>query len=280
MKIGLLFPNRALEGNGKVVKELGAAAEDLGFAHIIVYDHVMGADHRDRARPLPGPYTDADPFHEPLVLLSFLAACTRRIELATGVLILPQRQTALVAKQVAELQILSGGRVRLGVGIGWNHVEFEALGVPWEHRAQLLEEQVVLLRRLWSERLVDFAGSFHRIDRAGLLPRPDRRIPIWFGGHSDAQQARAARLGDGFFWQFASSRARHSIVTIREKAASVGRDPSSIGFDAMFDADSESLESDLGAWRTAGGTHASLVFADDCKDVFNTMGKVAAICLD
>jgi probable F420-dependent oxidoreductase len=222
----------------------------------MAFDHVLGAEHNDRPRPFEGPYTPDHAFHEPFVLYGYLAGHTSTIELATGVVILSQRQTALAAKQAAEVQILSNGRLRLGVGTGWNYVEYEALGVPWARRGARLEEQVQLMRRLWSERIVDFSGEFHRIDRAGILPRPPVPIPVWFGGYSVAQQDRVARIGDGFFWRQPSSKAYGSIPTIRKRASELGRDPESIGIEVMLGGDRDEIVGQLERWRAAGGTHA------------------------
>ena len=182
--------------------------------------------HEDRDPPLPGPYTEHDPFHEPFVLLGFLAGCTSTIELEIGVLVLPQRQTALVAKQAAEVDVLSGGRLVLAVGTGWNYVEYESLGVPFEARGRRLDEQVEVLRMLWREPVVDFTGEFHRIDRAGVAPRPVRGdIPLWYGGGAEAALQRAARNGDGFVFGSVSAHTHERAVRLRELLAEQGRDP-------------------------------------------------------
>src|SRR5207342_3061716 len=167
---------------------------------LLAYDHVLGAVHAGRTRPLTGPYTERDPFHDPFVMFAFLAGQTERIGFATGILILPQRQTALVARQAADVDLLSGGRLRLGVGVGWSPVEYEALGQDFRTRGARQEEQIELLRRLFTEPVVDFSGRFDRVDRAALLPKPARPIPIWLGGSSEAAYDRAARLADGFIF--------------------------------------------------------------------------------
>ena len=161
---------------------------------------MLGAVHADRTPPLTGPYTEHDPFHDPFVMFAYLAGITERIGFATGVLVLPQRQTALVARQAADVDLLSGGRLRLGVGVGWNHVEYEALGQDFRTRGARQEEQIELLRRLFTEPVVDFSGRFDRVDRAALVPKPARSIPIWLGGSGDAAFDRAARLADGFIF--------------------------------------------------------------------------------
>jgi len=256
MRVGVVFPHHTIGEDPAVMRDFAVLAEELGFAHLMAFDHVLGATHADRPRPFEGPYDERSAFHEPFVLYGFLAGQTARIELATGVVILSQRQTALAAKQAAEVQLLSGGRLRLGVGTGWNYVEYEALGVPWAARGARLEEQVHLMRRLWSEELVDFTGRFHRVDRAGILPRPTIPIPVWMGGYSAAQQDRVARIGDGFFWRQPSSKAYASLDLIRDRAVDVGRDPSEIGFEVMLAGDDAVRE--IRRWADAGGTHACL----------------------
>src|SRR6185295_9430773 len=151
MDIGVVYPQIELGGDPTAVREIGRAVEDLGFDHLLAYDHVLGAVHTDRMPPLTGPYTERDPFHDPFVMFAYLAGLTERIQFATGVLILPQRQTALVARQAADVDLLSGGRLRLGVGVGWSHVEYEALGQNFRTRGAREEEQIDLLRRLFNE---------------------------------------------------------------------------------------------------------------------------------
>ena len=196
MHFGAVFPTTQIGTDPATIRDFAQTAEGLGYRRLLAYDHVLGAVHAGRNPPLPGPYTENDPFHEPLVLLGFLAACTSTIELEVAVLVLPQRPTALVAKQAAEVDVLSGGRMVLAVGTGWNHVEYQSLGAPFADRGRRLDEQVDVLRRLWREPVVDFEGAFHRIDRAGLAPRPVRGdIPLWFGG--GAESVAATRRTDG-----------------------------------------------------------------------------------
>ena len=199
MKIGAVYPQTELSGDPEAVRRIAASVEALGYDYLLAYDHVLGATH-DREPKLTGPYTERHPFHDPLVMFAHVAAIARRIELVTGVLILPQRQTVLVARQAADLDLLSGGRLRLGVGIGWNYVEYEALGQSFNTRGRREEEQIGLLRRLWTEPLVDFRGEFDRVNRAALNPRPRRAIPIWLGGFSEPAYRRGARLADGFIF--------------------------------------------------------------------------------
>jgi probable F420-dependent oxidoreductase len=173
MQIGVVFPQTEIGPDGGAVRSYGHRVEELGFRHVLAYDHVLGADravHRGWDRP----YDSATTFHEPLVMFGFLAALTS-LELVTGIIILPQRQTALVAKQAAEVDLLSGGRLRLGVGLGWNYVEYEALGQDFATRGRRIEEQVALMRRLWTEPSLSHAGPFDRITGAGIAPLPVQR---------------------------------------------------------------------------------------------------------
>jgi probable F420-dependent oxidoreductase len=260
MKIGAIFPTTEIGSDPTAVRDWAQAAEALGYDHMIVYDHVLGAVHDGREPALTGPYTEKDNFHEPFVLLAYLAAITQRIELTTGVLILPQRQTALVAKQAVELDLLSRGRLRLGVGTGWNHVEYSSLGVPFAERGARLDEQVELLRKLWSDSVIDYRGKFHRIDRAGLLPQPGRRIPIWFGGFTPVSLRRAARTGDGFLFGTSPSRMLGLLAQLRERLAKEGRADADFGAEAVVDFSDphDSWRAEIERWRAAGGTHVSL----------------------
>src|ERR1700740_3046572 len=202
MRIGVVFPQTELGGDPAVVRAYGQRVEELGFTHILAYDHVVGADPKVH-RGWHGPYNIHSTFHEPFVLFGYLAALTT-LELVTGVIILPQRQTALVAKQAAEVDLLTGGRFRLGVGVGWNPVEYEALGLSFETRGQRADEQIPLLRRLLTEQSVTHDGAFDRVTAAGLAPLPVQRpIPIWIGGQSPPAYRRIGRLADGWFPQIA-----------------------------------------------------------------------------
>jgi probable F420-dependent oxidoreductase len=198
MRIGVAIPQREIASDPVALSAFAAGVEELGYAHVLVFDHVVGAA-RDTRPDWDGPYDLSDPFHEPFMLLAWIASRTTEIGLATGVLILPQRQTALVAKQAAELDLLSGGRLRLGVGVGWNRVEYQALGSPFGVRGARIEEQVRLLREYWTEEHVTFQGRWDQVEAAGLNPRPVQRpIPIWMGGSANAVLERAARLADGW----------------------------------------------------------------------------------
>jgi probable F420-dependent oxidoreductase len=200
VKVGTIYPQIELGGDPQALHDYALAVERMGYDHLLMYDHVVGAVHEGREPKLMGPYTDLDPFHDPLVAFGYLAGITRRIELVTGVIILPQRQTVLVAKQATDVDLLSGGRLRLGVGSGWNYVEYQALGEDFHSRGKKLDEQIPYLRRLWSEPVISFEGRFHGIDRGNIVPRPRRRIPIYGGGFVEAAFARAARLADGFIF--------------------------------------------------------------------------------
>jgi probable F420-dependent oxidoreductase len=263
MQIGVVYPQTELGGDPAAVGRIGRAVEELGFDHLLAYDHVLGAVHADRARQLTGPYTEHDPFHDPFVMFAYLAGITERIQFATGVLILPQRQTALVARQAADVDLLSGGRLRLGVGIGWNHVEYEALGQDFGTRGAREEEQIELLRRLFTEPVVDFPGRFDRVDRAALVPKPARSIPIWLGGSSEAAFDRAARLADGFI--FIGGAIDHTVDSwrqLRKRVLDHGRPIEDFGADYVVrpqDAGVGDLAAVIDAWRETGGSHISIV---------------------
>ena len=260
MQLGAVFPTSDIGSDPGAVRDFAQGVEALGLTRLVTYDHVLGAEHADREPKLWGPYTERDAFHEPFVLFGYLAACTRTIELEVGVLVLPQRQTALVAKQAAEVAVLSGGRLRLGIGTGWNWVEYDSLGTEFGTRGARMTEQVEVLRRLWAEPVVTFEGRFHRIERAGILPRPAQTIPIWFGGSAEAQLRRAARLGDGFVAGNAGERARNSVTRLRELLAESDRSPDSFGFEGLADWSTgpEAVAETARAWREAGGTHLSI----------------------
>jgi probable F420-dependent oxidoreductase len=214
----------------------------------------------DRDMPLEGPYSDEVEFHEPLVLCGYLAAVTSTIELMTGVLVLPQRQTALVAKQAAQIDLLSEGRFRLAIGTGWNHVEYEALGMPYAVRGQAMEEQVDVLRQLWTKENVDFRGDYHRIDNASIRPLPLREIPIWFGGYAPVAIRRAARLGSGFFFGGSLPMMQRGCALLHEELAMTGRDSSTFGIDVTF-AYGEGPEGwieNLHTWKALGATHITM----------------------
>lgn len=261
MKIGTVYPQIELRGDPEAVRRIGTTVESLGFDYLLTYDHVLGAVHEGREPKLTGPYTEQNPFHDPLVMFAHLAALTRSIELVTGILILPQRQTALVARQVADVDLLSGGRFRLGVGIGWNYVEYQALGQDFKTRGRREEEQVELLRRLWSEPLVTFQGQFDQIDRACINPRPARRIPIWFGGFSEPVYRRAARLGDGFIFTGGPERAVEGWKHVERCLREAGRDVGQFGKEMIvgrLDKTPREVAARIEWCREQGCTHAAV----------------------
>jgi probable F420-dependent oxidoreductase len=261
MDLGAVFPTTQIGTDPAVIRDYAQTAEGLGYRRLLAYDHVLGAVQAGREPPLPGPYTENDPFHEPLVLLGFLAACTTTLELEVAVLVLPQRQTALVAKQAAEVDLLSGGRLVLSVGTGWNYVEYESLGVPFAGRGRRLDEQVELLRLLWRDPVLDYSGEFHRIDRAGILPRPaGGTIPVWFGGGAEAALARAARGGDGFVFGSAGPRTHRRAARLHELLAEHGRDPGAFPMEAMieYSLGPRAWAGEVPAWEAGGGTILSV----------------------
>jgi probable F420-dependent oxidoreductase len=260
MKIGVIYPQIEMKGDPEAVRRYGLAAEDLGYDHLIAYDHVLGAVHDGREPRLTGPYTEQHPFHDPFTMFAYLAALTTRLELVSGVLILPQRQTALVAKQAADVALLSNNRLRLGVGLGWNYVEYDALGQDFRTRGKRMEEQIPLMRRLWSEPVVSHQGRFDRVDRASLTVFPTRPIPIWMGGFSEPAFRRAGRLADGFLFGGPLAGVIESWGVVRAALAEAGRDEASFGREFMYGApaSADKIADAFKAWRDSGGTHASL----------------------
>jgi probable F420-dependent oxidoreductase len=259
MRIGVVFPQTEITADPGAVRDYARAAEDLGYTHLLAYDHVVGADTAQRPN-WRGPYTMHSQFHEPFVLFSYLAGLTRRLEFITGVLILPQRQTVLVAKQAAEVDVLSGGRFRLGVGIGWNAVEYEALGQDFTNRGRRSEEQIAVLRALFTQESVTFHGRWHTIEAAGINPLPVQRpIPIWLGGTVEAMLERVGRIGDGWLPQGPPNEAaRAAIERIRAVAAAAGRDPTSIGIEARVSiagSTPDDWRRAAAGWQALGATH-------------------------
>src|ERR1022692_3041155 len=263
--IGVVFPQTEIGAGAGAVRSYATGVEELGFTHLLAYDHVLGADPAVH-EGWNGPYDISTTFHEPLVLFGYLAALTS-LELVTGIIILPQRQTALVAKQAAEVDLLTGGRFRLGIGLGWNAVEYEALGKSFADRGARMTEQVTLLRRLWTERTVTHAGSYEQVTGAGLAPLPVQRpIPVWFGAHSRRAYARTGQLGDGWFPQVppgpGSAERRRAAA---EAALEAGRDPAELGMEGRVswgDGGAEQVAERVARWHDAGASHVSV----------NTMG--------
>ncbi|HSQ16581.1 MAG TPA: LLM class F420-dependent oxidoreductase [Anaerolineales bacterium] len=266
MRMGVVFPQTEFPPDPIAIRDYAQTVEGLGFTHLLVYEHVLGANP-ERPGGWQGPYTYQHSFYEPFVLFSYLAALTQRLEFVTGILILPQRQTTLVAKQAATLDVLCGGRLRLGIGIGWNAVEYTALGENFRNRGRRIEEQVALLRQLWTQPLVNFEGKWHQVPDAGLNPLPVQQpIPLWFGGQAEEVLRRTARLGDGWMPNYRQvEQARPALDLLRRSLDEYGRDPASFGLEPR-------LNYSLGgpmewmvmiqAWQAVGATHMSV----------NTMG--------
>jgi probable F420-dependent oxidoreductase len=267
MEYGVVFPQTEIGTNAQTIRSYARAAEDLDFDYLLAFDHVLGANPANPGPWQNGPYDYTTMFHEPLVLFGHLAAVTKRIKFATGILILPQRQTVLVAKQAAEVDVLSGGRLRIGVGVGWNPAEYEALDMDFHTRGRREAEQVQVLHKLWTRRLVEFEGEFHHLPDVGLHPLPIQRpIPIWFGGGSEATLRRMAKLGDGWMPNAQSLDAlAENLARLRGYIRDAGRDPAAFGVDVRIDArrqDEETWLETLERLKTMDITHVCI----------NTMG--------
>jgi probable F420-dependent oxidoreductase len=267
MQLGVVFPQTEIGNDPAAIRDYAQAAEGLGFGHLVAYDHVLGANP-NRPGGWDRGYTFESAFHEPFVLFGYLAGVTQRIQLFTEILILPQRQTALVAKQAAAIDVLSGGRLRLGVGVGWNPIEYEALGQSFRTRGKRMEEQIGLLRALWTQPLVTFDGRWDRVPDAGINPLPVQRpIPIWMGGMSEPVQLRAAKLADGWFPQRVGPGAEAKALFERmlDNVRASGRDPGSFGIEVRVNA-SDGAPDDwartASEWGAIGATHVAI----------NTMG--------
>jgi len=261
MNIGVVFPQTEIGADRGAIRTYAQRVEELGFTHLLAYDHVLGADPEVHA-PWQGPYDVDTTFHEPFVLFGHLAAITT-MELVTGIIILPQRQTALVAKQAAEVDILANGRFRLGVGLGWNAVEYDALGADFSDRGRRSGEQIELLRRLWTERSVTFVGAHDHVLGAGLAPLPVQRpIPVWIGASSEPAFRRAGRIADGWFPMMPPGPALDAARAVVQQAArDAGRDPESLGMEGRVswtDAGVDKLVDHVGRWRAAGASHVGV----------------------
>lgn len=265
MRVGVTYPQTELGGDPGAIRAYGQRVEELGYSHILAYDHVVGAD--------PGVHTGWDraydvhtTFSEPLVMFGFLAAVTQTVELVTGVIILPQRQTVLVAKQAAEVDLLSGGRLRLGVGVGWNAVEFEALGEDFTNRGARSDEQITVLRRMWCEQSVSFDGQYHSITGAGIAPLPVQRpIPVWIGAASTPGYRRAGRVADGWFPLIEPGHELdYARAVVAQAALDAGRDPTAIGMEGriIYSGDLDAVAREVSAWNDAGATHVSISTMD------------------
>lgn len=265
MKYGVVFPQTEYGHDAAALRDYAQAAEELGYHHILAYDHVLGANPQ-RPGGWKGPYTYETPFLEPFVLFSYLAGLTQRIEFVTGILILPQRQAALVAKQAATLDVISGGRLRLGVGLGWNEVEYQALNEDFHTRGRRIEEQVEVMKRLWAQPLVTFDGRWHRIPDAGINPLPTKgKIPIWFGGHHEKVLRRVARLGDGWMPNRRAAEIAAELKLLDNYLEQAGRPRKEIGLEVRMqfkDGNAETWGQELKEWQAIGTTHITI----------NTMG--------
>ncbi len=269
MKTGVVFPQTEIGADPVAVRDYVQAVEALGYAHMMAYDHVLGADTSHYAN-WEGSYTAESMFHEPFVLFGYLAGVTTTLELVTAVLILSQRQTALVAKQAAEVDLLTGGRLRLGVGVGWNHVEYEALNQEFSNRGSRYAEQIPLLREFWTKEVVGFDGKYHKVDHAGVNPQPVQRpIPIWMGAGARANPVptdrvlrRVARLADGWFPQMQpGDDAKATVERLQTFLSEAGRDSSSMGMEPrinLTDGNPEIWQAQANAWQEMGATHVSI----------------------
>lgn len=263
IKIGFVFPQMEIGPDPSVAVRFAEEVEAAGFHYLLIFDHVLGADPSTRPGWV-GAYCVTDQFHEPFVFLSYLAARTG-LHFMTGVLVLPQRQTVLVAKQATELDVLSGGRLRLGVGIGWNGVEYEGLGVDFADRGRRLEEQIELMRLLWASEAIDYTGRYHRVDRAGILPRPEAgTIPIWIGtfGTNHRVLKRIARVADGWNPLLKIDELESSLNVIAEEAERIGRDPSQIRLEGRIrvvpDDTPDSVVRQVQQWEEAGADYVAV----------------------
>jgi probable F420-dependent oxidoreductase len=265
MQLGVVFPQAELGGDVGAVRAYAQGVEDLGYRHVLAFDHVVGADPEVHAG-WNGPYDVRTTFHEPMVMFGYLAGATTSLEFVTGVIILPQRQTVLLAKQAAEVDLLSSGRFRLGIGIGWNAVEYEALGEDFSNRGKRSEEQIALMRRLWTEQSVTFDGKYHRVTGAGLAPLPVQRpIPVWIGAASERGYERAGRLADGWFPMVAPGPELDAARSVVDRAAvAAGRDPKSIGMETWvkWRGSADTVAAEVATWAGIGASHVSI----------NTMG--------
>ena len=267
IRLGAVFPQTEIGNDRDEIARYARGVDEIGYRHILAYDHVLGGSQAAHYPKLVNRYDETTPFHEVMVLFGYLAAVTPELEMVTGVLVLPQRQTALVAKQAATLDLLTGGKTRLGVGIGWNDIEYQALGEPFGNRARRYEEQIDVLRALWTNDIVDYNGRWHTINQAGIQPLPIQRpVPIWIGGTAEAAVRRAARIADGFFPNSASFEVYERVLDdLRDELARIGRDPATLGIEPRISVANSTVDDWKRAfswWRAQGITHLTV----------NTMG--------
>ena len=268
MKIGAIYPQIEMGGDPVALDRIGRSVDAFGYDYLLMSDHVVGATHENRNPPMPeAGNSDKTPYHDPFVAFGYLAGITQRIELTTGVIILPQRQTALVARQTTDIDLLSNGRLRLGVGVGWNKVEFDALGQDFASRGARLTEQIGYLRQLWSEPLVTFNGKFDQLDRGNIVPRPKRQIPIYCGGYTEVAYKRSARLADGHMFMLSVDAALEGWKRLKQLLAEEGRSVAGFGSDYMIQdnfgqgLDIPKVVDWARRWQDVGGTHVGVVTA-------------------
>ena len=261
MEIGAVFPHNEIGTDPQAIKDYAQGVEELGVTHLLIYDHVLGAD-RDRPGGFEGPYDKDVAFHEPFTTFAFIAAVTKKLDMITTVMILPQRQTVLVAKQAAELAILSNNRFKLGIGVGWNAVEYTGLNENFKNRGKRQEEQVELMRLLWESEVLEYKGDYHHIDKASINPRPSKSVPIWFGGGVPQLIARCAHLGDGWIPLMGPNEAaRKTLAAIKEKRKSKGLDWDNFGVQAQAQyagGDAERWNKHAEKWRNLGASHLAI----------------------
>ena len=261
MEIGAVFPHNEIGTDPQAIKDYAQGVEELGVTHLLIYDHVLGAD-RDRPGGFEGPYDKDVAFHEPFTTFAFIAAVTKNLDMITTVMILPQRQTVLVAKQAAELAILSNNRFKLGIGVGWNTVEYTGLNENFKNRGKRQEEQVELMRLLWESEVLEYKGDYHHIDKASINPRPSKSVPIWFGGGAPQLIERCADLGDGWIPLMGPNEAaRKTLAAIKEKRESKGLDWDNFGVQAQAQyagGDAERWNKHAEKWRNLGASHLAI----------------------
>ena len=261
MEIGAVFPHNEIGTDPQAIKDYAQGVEELGVTHLLIYDHVLGAD-RDRPGGFEGPYDKDVAFHEPFTTFAFIAAVTKKLDMITTVMILPQRQTVLVAKQAAELAILSNNRFKLGIGVGWNAVEYTGLNENFKNRGKRQEEQVELMRLLWESEVLEYKGDYHHIDKASINPRPSKSVPIWFGGGAPQLIERCADLGDGWIPLMGPNEAaRKTLAAIKEKRESKGLNWDNFGVQAQAQyagGDAERWNKHAEKWRNLGASHLAI----------------------
>ncbi|MEZ5408555.1 MAG: LLM class F420-dependent oxidoreductase [Acidimicrobiales bacterium] len=277
MQIGAVLPHNEIGTDPGAIKAYLQGVEELGMTHLLIYDHVMGVK---RESGFKGPYDSDTAFHEPFAFFGFAAAVTERIELVTTVLILPQRQTVLVAKQAAEIALLSNNRLRLGVGTGWNKVEYTALNENFHNRGKRQAEQVELMRKLWTSDVFDYQGQYHTIENASINPRPTQPVPIWFGGSAPALLERCAKLGDGFMpLGGANDKSAAILAEIRRIREGAGLSMDGFGVQSQAQwagGNPERWRAHASTWKEIGATHIAVATHQaELTDVDGHLARIA-----